>query len=221
MEQDCTTIADIIWVLDHFHSGDFHMVFAHHRFVCQLKISSRDVRLKWPLRIRGKNEFWSLKVQKKYTTHCIILCTHSNFTASNSVAARFVGVSSTPMNWTAAQTYCRKFHTDLASSLNQGDNDLLAQVASVQGPSWFGLYRDTWKWLNGTVATNILWGPGQPDNNYTQENCGAIYNNVIIDENCSSLNYFFCDYSEWFLLPSMPCPIFHILLTSYDARSIN
>lgn len=100
------------------------------------------------------------------------------------------------MNWSDAQTYCRTFHTDLASALDQMDNDLLGQVASIQGTSWFGLYRDTWKWLNNTVASNIQWAPGQPDNARLQENCGVLWYGLLNDENCGAGHYFFCEFSE-------------------------
>lgn len=115
-----------------------------------------------------------------------------NFTAASGA---FIGVTS-PKTWIEAQTYCRQFYTDLASALSQVDNDQLAQVASAQGPSWFGLYRDTWKWLNNTKATNILWGPGEPDINKTQDNCGALKDTMIVNENCNNPHYFFCDYRK-------------------------
>ncbi|XP_046699410.1 C-type mannose receptor 2-like [Silurus meridionalis] len=115
------------------------------------------------------------------------------YDAGNSGADRFIGVTNLQLNWSEAQTYCRTYYTDLASSLTQADNDLLAQIVYVQGYSWFGLYRDTWKWLNGTVASNLQWNPGQPNNANPQENCGMLQDKMMGDENCNSLHYFFCE----------------------------
>ncbi|KAI5620127.1 secretory phospholipase A2 receptor-like, partial [Silurus asotus] len=125
---------------------------------------------------------WNCALQKPF------IC----YNAGNSGANRFIGVTNPRVNWSEAQTYCRTHYTDLASALTQADNDLLTQIVSVQGISWFGLYRDTWKWLNGTVASNLQWNPGNPDNAKPQENCGMLQNGLIGDENCKSLHYFFC-----------------------------
>ncbi|KAF5899461.1 macrophage mannose receptor 1-like isoform X6, partial [Clarias magur] len=111
---------------------------------------------------------------------------------SISGANSFIGVSSPLMTWAGAQTYCRTFHTDLASALSQTDNDLLAQVASVQGVSWFGLFRDTWKWLNSTPAVNVPWYTGRPDNSRANSNCGTLRYGQFVDEPCSINHYFFC-----------------------------
>ncbi|KAI5086126.1 lectin C-type domain containing isoform 1 precursor, partial [Silurus meridionalis] len=117
-------------------------------------------------------------------------------TAGNSGAARFIGVTNPRLNWSQAQTYCRTYYTDLASALTQADNDLLAQIVSVQGYSWFGLYRETWKWLNGTVASNLQWNPGKPNNAKPQENCGVLINGLFSDERCTSVHYFFCEFTQ-------------------------
>ncbi|KAK3507740.1 hypothetical protein QTP70_034887 [Hemibagrus guttatus] len=114
------------------------------------------------------------------------------YSAVNTGAGRFVAVSSPLMSWTEAQTYCRTFHTDLASALNQEDNNLLQQVASAQGSSWIGLFRDTWKWSDGTIPADLQWSSGQPNNYYKDEDCGAVYNKAFSDDVCSNLYYFIC-----------------------------
>ncbi|XP_058240051.1 macrophage mannose receptor 1-like isoform X2 [Hemibagrus wyckioides] len=114
------------------------------------------------------------------------------YNSGNTGADRFIGVSSPLMSWTEAQTYCRTFHTDLASAFNQTDNDLLQQVTSTQGSSWMGLFRDTWKWSDRTIPNNLRWRPGLPDNYYRNDNCGTVYNGVFIDLSCSRLYYFVC-----------------------------
>ncbi|XP_046699389.1 C-type mannose receptor 2-like [Silurus meridionalis] len=135
--------------------------------------------------VAGNWADWDCALQKPF------IC----YNAGNSGAARFIGVTNPRLNWSQAQTYCRTYYTDLASALTQADNDLLAQIVSVQGYSWFGLYRETWKWLNGTVASNLQWNPGKPNNAKPQENCGVLINGLFSDERCTSVHYFFCEFT--------------------------
>ncbi|XP_046699416.1 uncharacterized protein LOC124381645 [Silurus meridionalis] len=109
-------------------------------------------------------------------------------------ADRFIGVASPLLNWAGAQTYCRTHHTDFSSSLTSSDNDFITQVTTIQGDSWFGLYRETWKWLNNTKTSNLPWYNGQPNNYYGSDNCGAFYKGLysLIDDPCTSQYYFFC-----------------------------
>ncbi|XP_053475480.1 C-type mannose receptor 2-like isoform X2 [Ictalurus furcatus] len=116
------------------------------------------------------------------------ICYNANFSG----AARFIGISSPYMTWSQAQTYCQTHHTDLASSLNGSDNDMLRQVSSIQGDSWIGLYRNTWKWSDGTIASDIPWAPGEPDNYGGRENCAGVYDRLFFDQQCIDLHYFFC-----------------------------
>lgn len=113
------------------------------------------------------------------------------FPANKTGADRFIGVASPQMTWTNAQTYCRTFYTDLASTLDQTDNNLLAKV---QGDSWIGLFRDTWKWSDGTIPAKNepRWALGQPDNHNNKENCGTVYGKDFADELCTDLNYCIC-----------------------------
>ncbi|XP_058241252.1 putative C-type lectin domain family 20 member A [Hemibagrus wyckioides] len=115
------------------------------------------------------------------------ICYNANFSGT----ARFIGIA-TSMSWPQAQAYCRTHHTDLASALNSSDNNMLVQIKNIQGDSWIGLYRDTWKWSDGTIASNLLWYPGQPDNYGGVENCAVVYNGLFYDAPCANLYYFFC-----------------------------
>lgn len=70
--------------------------------------------------------------------------------------------------WTEAQTYCRKYHTDLATIRTDEDNNNIVQ------DSWLGLYREDtnsdWKWSRGDEALTyaIVWDGNDPD---AGENC--------------------------------------------------
>lgn len=118
------------------------------------------------------------------------------FTGNYTGVERFVGVANLQLSWLDAQAYCRQFHTDLASAINATDNSHLGGVASQQGTSWFGLYRDTWKWSDGTKASNLTWLPAQPNNYYRPENCGRFNNGPLSDELCTNNYYFFCHTGE-------------------------
>ncbi|XP_058240556.1 putative C-type lectin domain family 20 member A [Hemibagrus wyckioides] len=119
------------------------------------------------------------------------ICYNANFSGT----ARFIGIT-TLLTWPQAQAYCRTHHTDLASALNSSDNNMLVQIRNIQGDSWIGLYRDTWKWSDGTIASNLLWYPGQPDNYGGVENCAVVYNGLFYDAPCANLYYFFCHSNE-------------------------
>ncbi|XP_046699229.1 CD209 antigen-like protein D [Silurus meridionalis] len=98
------------------------------------------------------------------------------------------------MSWYGAQAYCRKYYTDLASSTTATQNSQLEQVFLLQGSSWFGLFRDTWKWVDNPLqdATNLQWYTGQPNNFAGNEDCVVIFNGLLVDRPCMNLNFFFC-----------------------------
>uniref|UniRef100_A0A8C7WX66 C-type lectin domain-containing protein n=1 Tax=Oryzias sinensis TaxID=183150 RepID=A0A8C7WX66_9TELE len=73
-------------------------------------------------------------------------------------------------NWTEAQEYCRKNHTDLATVTNMTDVKKLDQTAE-QRPAWIGLKNDTnsnktWHWsLPGLsfIEEEKNWSYGEPN----------------------------------------------------------
>ncbi|XP_027004148.2 putative C-type lectin domain family 20 member A [Tachysurus fulvidraco] len=129
---------------------------------------------------------------KWFDTSCLFLrvfiCYNANFTG----ASKFIGIN-TLVTWYEARAYCRTYHTDLASSLNSSDQNMLAQIKAVQGDSWIGLYRDTWKWSDGTNNLTFAWAPGKPNNAAKIMGCcGSVTNGLLSDEPCTNLHYFFC-----------------------------
>ncbi|XP_047671853.1 macrophage mannose receptor 1-like [Tachysurus fulvidraco] len=116
------------------------------------------------------------------------ICYNANFSG----ASKFIAISSPYLTWLDAQAYCRTHHTDLASSLNSSDNNYLLQLRDIQGDSWFGLYRDTWNWSDGTIASNLPWGPGEPYNSGGNENCAMVASNLFYCVSCTNLYHFFC-----------------------------
>ncbi|XP_059204703.1 C-type lectin domain family 17, member A-like [Centropristis striata] len=78
------------------------------------------------------------------------------------------------MTWTEAQSYCREHHTDLASVRNQEENQKVKELIPAGGGGryfWIGLFRDSWKWSDGSNSSFRDWAPGEP--NGPNENCAV------------------------------------------------
>ncbi|MEQ2291140.1 hypothetical protein AMECASPLE_010403 [Ameca splendens] len=70
------------------------------------------------------------------------------------------------MTWTAAQTYCRQHHTDLAMARDMSENDRIKQVMPPGQYAWIGLYRSPWGWVDGSNFLFTYWKSGEPNNDY-------------------------------------------------------
>ncbi|XP_032364464.1 lithostathine isoform X2 [Etheostoma spectabile] len=77
------------------------------------------------------------------------------------------------LSWTRAQNYCRTHHTDLASVRNMAENQKIQGMLSGGGVFWFGLFRDPWKWSDGSNSSFSFWKTGQPNNNNRNQTCVA------------------------------------------------
>ncbi|KAI4824711.1 hypothetical protein KUCAC02_013206 [Chaenocephalus aceratus] len=75
--------------------------------------------------------------------------------------ATFVRIDSA-MIWTQAQSYCREHHTDLASVRNLTENQQIADLLHA-GEVWIGLYRDSWKWSDGSNSSFKYWAENEPN----------------------------------------------------------
>ncbi|XP_058240393.1 macrophage mannose receptor 1-like [Hemibagrus wyckioides] len=109
---------------------------------------------------------------------------------------RYTGTSSyiyisTAMIWSEAQSYCRQHHTDLASVRNSAESSVI--MAMIPGPTWIGLFRDSWKWSDQANFTTITWATGEPNNAAGNENCACLINGLGVDVPCSRLKPFFCE----------------------------
>ncbi|XP_036959316.1 macrophage mannose receptor 1-like [Acanthopagrus latus] len=77
----------------------------------------------------------------------------------------------TLMNWTEAQSYCREHHTDLASVRNMTEHQRVAGLVPAGQFAFIGLYRDSWKWSDGSDSSFRHWKQGQPANDVGNDAC--------------------------------------------------
>ncbi len=86
----------------------------------------------------------------------------------------------------------------LASIMDAGEADFVAEISTTEAPSyfWIGLkgWYYTWQWTDGQPYTFTSWGAGYPTSSYeTSENCILMYPAVPgrywINYVCSSSTY--------------------------------
>ncbi|XP_067101182.1 C-type mannose receptor 2-like [Osmerus mordax] len=73
-----------------------------------------------------------------------------------------------PRTWRDAQIYCRQSYTDLASIRNQAENIEIQQLVLGENSSaivWIGLFKDDWKWSDGSTSSFRYWLTDQPKDN--------------------------------------------------------
>ncbi|TNN30430.1 C-type mannose receptor 2 [Liparis tanakae] len=80
----------------------------------------------------------------------------------------------TLMTWPEAQSYCREHHTDLVSVRNLEDNQMVQNVLPHGDLVWIGLYRDGWKWSDGSDSSFRNWEANE-------EGGGSIKNCLSVD----------------------------------------
>ncbi|XP_039890140.1 C-type mannose receptor 2-like [Simochromis diagramma] len=100
-------------------------------------------------------------------------------------------------SWSAAQSYCRTYHTDLTSIRSNEEKSNITLTLNGSGVQyvWIGLYRDPWAfWSDNTTSTFTNWAPFEPTNYYHTEYCGAFYlkTGTWEDGPCTTRFSFFC-----------------------------
>ncbi|XP_073726501.1 uncharacterized protein [Misgurnus anguillicaudatus] len=113
-------------------------------------------------------------------------------------AARFVLVTDVLRTWHDAQIYCRQHYTDLAIIQSQTDNDALNVVTPNDDTVWIGMFRDSWKWSDGTnvSAYPINWASTDPDVVGMDPICvAAELDGSLNDTHCSDVYPFICMYN--------------------------
>ncbi|XP_078026556.1 macrophage mannose receptor 1-like [Epinephelus lanceolatus] len=79
------------------------------------------------------------------------------------------------MTWTEAQSYCRANYTDLTSVRNMTENQKVQELIPAGERVWIGLFRDSWKWLDGSNSSFRYWKleTKEPNNSHGKEACVA------------------------------------------------
>ncbi|XP_016520441.1 C-type mannose receptor 2-like [Poecilia formosa] len=111
-------------------------------------------------------------------------------------------------NWTEAQQYCRKKHTDLVTVISMTDMERLYASQRDIKEAWIGLRDQTnaqrsWHWSLPEVEFNeneTNWETGEPNNLKSDQNCGIIWKDSPSflkwgDLSCNEQHNFLC-YSE-------------------------
>ncbi|XP_065131863.1 macrophage mannose receptor 1-like [Paramisgurnus dabryanus] len=97
-------------------------------------------------------------------------------------------------NWTDAQSYCRRYYTDLATVHNSQEQQKLHAVLGSSPSFWIGLYSDSWQWSDQWNLTFKNWAAGHPMGKYG--NCVAMSttdSGKWVRYSCDQKYYFICN----------------------------
>uniref|UniRef100_A0A673WD70 C-type lectin domain-containing protein n=1 Tax=Salmo trutta TaxID=8032 RepID=A0A673WD70_SALTR len=121
------------------------------------------------------------------------------FAGETTNRSTFIFVNEPIKTFSEAQSYCREYHTDLASVRNQTENQEIQKMVSKGSKVWIGLFRDSWKWSDGSDSSFRYWKPTQPNNNGGVQSCGAAvykegqsWTDRWFDWNCNDRHPFVC-----------------------------
>uniref|UniRef100_A0A3Q4MJ39 C-type lectin domain-containing protein n=1 Tax=Neolamprologus brichardi TaxID=32507 RepID=A0A3Q4MJ39_NEOBR len=102
------------------------------------------------------------------------------------------------ITWTKAQNYCRDHCTDLASGLDQVDGEefkILKESQSSPMTVWIGLFRDTWRWSDGSNFSFRHWDMELFYDGQNNRKCAVTLLNRSgkwSSDECNNKNPFFC-----------------------------
>uniref|UniRef100_A0A3B3Y5X4 C-type lectin domain-containing protein n=1 Tax=Poecilia mexicana TaxID=48701 RepID=A0A3B3Y5X4_9TELE len=71
-------------------------------------------------------------------------------------------------SWQEAQSYCREKHTDLISGTKQIEDE---EVKNLKITAYFGLFRDTWRWSDGSNSSFRHWNDELSNVKYNSGQC--------------------------------------------------
>lgn len=74
-------------------------------------------------------------------------------------------------SWRDAQNHCRGLSSDLISIHSEEENEAVHDLSESENV-WIGLFKDSWKWSDGSMSSFRYWLPAQP--NYKDQNCTAV-----------------------------------------------
>ncbi|KAK9524926.1 hypothetical protein VZT92_017283 [Zoarces viviparus] len=103
--------------------------------------------------------------------------------------------------WLEAQSYCREHYTDLVSVPTQLNHEELKKIESDHSRDvWIGLFRDTWRWSDGSSFSFRSWDP-EKFNDESNKRCAmTVSNGKWSSDECSHTKPFFCYDDEMILI---------------------
>ncbi|XP_063735537.1 C-type mannose receptor 2 [Eleginops maclovinus] len=75
-------------------------------------------------------------------------------------------------SWRDAQNHCRDLSSDLISIHSAEENEAVHDLSESQNV-WIGLFKDSWKWSDGSMSSFRYWLPSQP-NYFQDQNCTTV-----------------------------------------------
>ncbi|XP_037130384.1 macrophage mannose receptor 1 isoform X2 [Syngnathus acus] len=112
---------------------------------------------------------------------------HSNSDAPSN----YIFVANTK-SWRDAQKHCRDLSLDLVSVNSAEENKEVRNMSTAQN-IWIGLFRDSWRWSDGSESSFRYWKQQQP-NNRDQDCVAAVFKDggQWNDLKCGSQHNFVC-----------------------------
>uniref|UniRef100_A0A8C6UIQ0 C-type lectin domain-containing protein n=1 Tax=Neogobius melanostomus TaxID=47308 RepID=A0A8C6UIQ0_9GOBI len=131
-----------------------------------------------------------------YLQTCLLCMTRSvHVFKGSSGGQKQYSYISTSKSWEDARYHCRQHHTDLAMIEDESENNAVASVVVPNQWMWIGLYRQAWRWSDGSDSQFKNWGSGQPDNYAGDQHCAVEHYHKWDDASCSSkLKFYFLLY---------------------------
>ncbi|XP_037614188.1 macrophage mannose receptor 1-like [Sebastes umbrosus] len=98
------------------------------------------------------------------------------------------------MTWPQAQNYCREHHTDLASGLQQIEDEEFKKEETQSNKSlWIGLFNDTWKWSDESNFSFRNWDLESFEDEEVNKKCAmAMSDGKWSSDDCNNTKPFFC-----------------------------
>ncbi|KAL1280948.1 hypothetical protein QQF64_015548 [Cirrhinus molitorella] len=123
-------------------------------------------------------------------------------------------------NWTDAQSYCRKYHADLATIRNSEDQNQIKSIVPSTSWVWIGLFQDSWEWSDKWSNFFRHWAVGQPSQSLGSDECvgmSTANSGKWIHESCYLQRPFICH--GWPKSPFRTYQYMNESMTWLDAQS--
>lgn len=96
-------------------------------------------------------------------------------------------------SWRDAQSHCRGLSSDLVS-IQSAEENRAVRIVSASQNVWIGLFKDPWKWSDGSNSSFRFWRPNQPNYMEGQDCVAAVFRaeGKWNDLRCSGRRNFIC-----------------------------